>query len=132
MVEKGIGFNPDVDVVVSKGRKDDGDATYNTTFGLSYFDPQFFTKILLDEPISVTGSFSNGQYVYGLQSGAYGVVEGASGKAFSGVKTLMVKTLFGTFKSGEPIRDEGNNTLRIAKDNTISHFIVNDRGVGYL
>ena len=132
LVEKGIGFNPDVDVVVSKGRKDDGDATYNTTFGLSYFDPQFFTKILLDEPISVTGSFSNGQYVYGLQSGAYGVVEGAAGKAYTTQKTLMVKTLFGTFKSGEPIRDEGNNTLRIAKDNTISHFIVTDRGTGYV
>ena len=132
LVEKGGGFNPDVDVVVSKGRQDNGDAVYNTTFGLSYFDPQFFTKILLDEAISDSSSFTPGQYVYGLQSGAYGVVEGASGKAFSGVKTLMVKTLFGTFKSGEPIRDEGNNTLRIAKDNTISHFIVNDRGVGYV
>ena len=132
LVERGNGFNPDVDVVISKGRQDNGDAVYNSTFGLSYFDPQFFTRILLDEPISVVGSFSAGQYVYGLQSGAYGVVEGASGKAFSGVKTLMVKTLFGTFKSGEPIRDEGNNTLRIAKDNTISHFIVTDRGIGYV
>ena len=132
LVEKGNGFNSDVDVVVSKGRQDNGDAIYNTTFGLSYFDPQFFTKILLDEAISVAGSFSPGQYVYGLQSGAYGVVEGASGKAYPTTRTLMVKTLFGTFKSGEPIRDEGNNTLRIAKDNTISHFIVNDRGNGYV
>jgi len=132
LIEKGNGFNPDVDVVVSKGRQDNGDAVYNSTFGLSYFDPQFFTKILLDDPISVANSFTPGQYVYGLQSGAYGVVEGASGKSYTSTKTLMVKTLFGTFKSGEPIRDEGNNTLRIAKDNTISHFIVNDRGVGYV
>ena len=132
LVEKGNGFNSDVDVVVSKGRQDNGDAVYNSTFGLSYFDPQFFTRILLDEAISDSSTFTTGQYVYGLQSGAYGVVEGAAGKAFSGVKTLMIKTLFGTFKSGEPIRDEGNNTLRIAKDNTISHFIVNDRGIGYV
>ena len=136
LVEKGSGFNPDVDVVVSKGRQDNGDAVYNSTFGLSYFDPQFFTKILLDEPLPASTvenpKFDYGTYVYGLQSGAYGVIEGASGKAFSGVKTLMIKTLFGTFKSGEPIRDEANNTVRIAKDNTISHFIVNQRGQGYI
>ena len=117
LVEKGSGFNPDVDVVVSKGRQDNGDAVYNSTFGLSYFDPQFFTKILLDEPLPASTvenpKFDHGTYVYGLQSGAYGVIEGASGKAFSGVKTLMIKTLFGTFKSGEPIRDEANNTVRI-------------------
>ena len=132
LVEKGNGFNPDVDVVVSKGRQDNGDAIYNSTFGLSYFDPQFFTKITLDQPISDAAHFAPGQYVYGLQSGAYGVVEGASGKAFTTTRTLMLKTLFGTFKSGEPIRDEGNNILRISKDNTISHFIVNDRGNGYV
>ena len=132
LVEKGNGFNPDVDVVVSKGRQDNGDAVYNSTFGLSYFDPQFFTKIILDQPISDAASFTAGQYVYGLQSGAYGVIEGASGKAFTTTRTLMIKTLFGSWKSGEPIRDEGNNTLRIAKDNTISHFIVTDRGNGYV
>ena len=131
LIEKGSGFNSDVDVVVSKGRQSNGSAVYNTTFGLSYFDPQFFTKLSLDEPISVTGSFSNGQYVYGLQSGAYGVIEGATDKAYSTTKTLMVKTLFGTFQSGEPVRDEGNNTLRIRKDNTISHFIVAARGANY-
>ena len=131
LIEKGSGFNSDIDVVVSKGRQSNGSAVYNTTFGLSYFDPQFFTKLSLDEPISVTGSFSNGQYVYGLQSGAYGVIEGATDKAYTTTKTLMVKTLFGTFQSGEPIRDEGNNTLRIRKDNTISHFIVASRGASY-
>ena len=130
LVEKGSGFDTDTDVVVSKGRQSNGDPVYNTTFGLSYFDPQFFTKIVLDQPIT-TGTFTYGQYVYGLVSGAYGVVEGATDTAFSTNKTLMVKTLFGTFQSGEPIRDEGNNTLRIRKDNTISHFIVAARGNNY-
>ena len=82
LIEKGSGFNSDIDVVVSKGRQSNGSAVYNTTFGLSYFDPQFFTKLSLDEPITVTGSFSNGQYVYGLQSGAYGVIEGATDTAY--------------------------------------------------
>ena len=131
LLERGDGFNPDIDVVVSKGRQDNGDPVYNSTFGLSYFDPQFFTKILLDSSIP-TGGFTTGQYVYGLQSGAYGVVEGSPDTAYSRHKTLMVKTLFGTFKSGEPIKDEGNNILKIAKDNTISHFIVNKRGLGYI
>ena len=70
-------------------------------------------------------------YVYGLKSGAYGVIEGATDKSYSSYKTLMVKTLFGTFQSGEPIRDEKNNTIRIRKDNTISHFIVANRGSNY-
>ena len=136
LLERGTGFNPDTDVVVSRGRKDDGDPVYNATFGLSYFDPQFFTKILLDEAISVEGSFTPGKYVYGLESGAYGVVEGGpSGNSdigfFTTGKTLMVKTLFGNFKPGETIFDESNNSLRIAKDNTISHFIVNRRGSNY-
>ena len=86
LIEKGSGFNSDIDVVVSKGRQSNGSAVYNTTFGLSYFDPQFFTKLSLDEPISVTGSFGNGQYVYGLQSGAYGVIEGATDKHFLQIK----------------------------------------------
>ena len=131
LVEKGNGFNPDVDVVVSKGRQDNGDAVYNSTFGLSYFDPQFFTKILLDSPMPLPPGFETGQYVYGLHSGAYGVIEGAPDKTYSKYKTLMVKTLFGTFRSGEPIKDEKNNILKIAKDNTISHFVVNKRGAGY-
>ena len=135
LIEKGDGFNPDVDVVVSKGRQSNGDAVYNTTFGLSYFDPQFFTKIILDEelPNSTVDDpkFDYGMYVYGLQSGAYGVVEGAADQSYSKYKTLMVKTLFGTFQPGEPIRDEKNNIVRIRKDNTISHFIVASRGSGY-
>ena len=135
LIEKGDGFNSDIDVVASKGRQSNGNAVYNTTFGLSYFDPQFFTKILLDGPLptSTTSNpkFDNGMYVYGLQSGAYGVIEGAADQSYSKYKTLMVKTLFGTFQSGEPIRDEKNNTIRIRKDNTISHFVVANRGSNY-
>ena len=132
LLEKGNGFNADTDVVVSKGRQENGDFVYNTTFGLSYFDPQFFTKIQLDEPITVQDSFTPGKYVYGLESGAYGVVEGPTDGYYTTRKTLMVKTLFGNFQSGEVIRDENNNSLRVAKDNTISHFIVNNRGASYV
>ena len=132
LIERGSGFNEDSDAVISKGRLSNGDAVYNTTFGFSYFDPQFFTKILLDEEIVADGRFSSGKYVYGLESGAYGVVEGPSEGKFTTNKTLMVKTLFGNFKSGETIRDENNNSLRVAKDNTISHFVVNNRGSNYV
>ena len=98
---------------------------------MSYFDPQFFTKISLDKSIEGTGGFGSGKYVYGITSGAYGVIEGSSNGSYSKNKTLMVKTLFGNFKSGEILRDEDNNSIRIAKDNTISHFIVNFQGIGY-
>jgi len=136
LIERGTGFNPDTDIIVSKGRKEDGSAVYNTIFGFSYFDPQFFTKITLDEAITVADSFTPGKYIYGAESGAYGVVEGGPASNsdigfYTSGKTLMVKTLFGTFKSGETIFDESNNSLRIAKDNTISHFIVNKRGLNY-
>jgi len=132
LLERGNGFNEDSDSVISKGRLPNGDFVYNTTFGLSYFDPQFFTKISLDEEIVADGRFASGKYVYGLESGAYGVVEGPSDGKFTTNKTLMVKTLFGNFKSGETIRDEDNFSVRVAKDNTISHFIVNNRGGNYV
>ena len=132
LIERGSGFNEDSDSVISKGRLSNGGSVYNTTFGLSYFDPQFFTKILLDEDIIADGRFASGKYVYGLESGAYGVVEGPSDGKFTTNKTLMVKTLFGNFKSGETIRDEDNFSVRVAKDNTISHFIVNNRGSNYV
>ena len=132
LLEKGDGFNTDTDVVSSKGRLANGDPTYNATFSLSYFDPTFFTKILLDQPIIAAGSFTPGQYVYGLTSGAYGVVEGTDTGVYTSTKTLMVKGLFGNFISGEVIVDEGNNSIRIAKDNTISHFIANDKGANYV
>ena len=42
-----------------------------------------------------------------------------------------MKTLSGRFLPGETIRDEGGVTVRIAKENTISHFIIQNRGLGY-
>ncbi len=128
--QRGLGFNSDSDIVISKGRLAGGGDTYNAIFGLSYFDPQFFTKLLL-EVTPTNNSFGIGKYVTGLTSGAYGVVEGAPSGVYSIGKILFVKTLSGKFVSGESIRDEDGVTNRIAKDNTISHFIVANRGLGY-
>ena len=44
--QRGSGFNPDSDVILSKGRLPAGTSTYNTTFGYSYFDTQFSTQII--------------------------------------------------------------------------------------
>tara|TARA_B100000035_G_scaffold139073_1_gene118526 strand:- start:4735 stop:12852 length:8118 start_codon:yes stop_codon:yes gene_type:complete len=126
---RGAGFNSDSDVVLSRGRLAEGTEAYNANFGLSYFDPQFFTKIKLDTAPSA--GFSVGKYIFGLKSGAYGVVEGPPNGKYSIGATLFVKTLFGRFQSGETLRDEAGNTNRIATDNTISHFIVVNRGLGY-
>ena len=128
--KRGAGFNSDSDIILSQGRLSKGDAAYNAVFGLSYFDPEFFTKILLDtRPES--GTFGVGKYVFGLTSGAYGVVEGGPSGVYSIGRTLFVKTLSGRFVSGETIRDEGGNTSKIATDNTISHFIVANPGLSY-
>ena len=128
--ERGSGFNSDTDIILSKGRLSEGSQTYNAIFGLSYFDPEFYTKILLDS-IPESGTFGIGKYVYGLSSGAYGVVEGAPSGKYSIGRLLFVKTLSGRFKSGESLRDEDSNSIKIAKDNTISHFVVANRGLGY-
>jgi hypothetical protein len=127
---RGAGFDDDSDIVISKGRLPQGTSSYNTIFGLSYFDPQFFTKLLLNST-PPDGSFSEGKYVYGLDSGAYGVVEGESNGTYSTSNILFVKTISGKFISGETLRDEDRNSVKIAKDNTISHFIVRNRGIGY-
>ena len=128
--QRGTGFNQDSDIVLSQGRQANGDATYNAVFGISYFDPEFFTKILLrNEPPA--GTFEIGKYVFGVSSGAYGVVEGAPSGVYSIRKGLFVKTLSGKFLSGESLRDEDDNIVEIAKDNTISHFIVANPGLGY-
>ena len=103
----------------------------NTTFGYSYFDPQFFTKIILESIPAGANSFDEGKYVFGLNSNAYGVVEGSAAGVYSTGRILFVKTLSGKFISGETIRDEDGNTVKIAKDNTISHFVVQNRGLGY-
>ena len=126
--QRGEGFNADSDVILSKGRLAGGTASYNSIFGFSYFDPQFFTKIMLE---TVPTGFDEGKYVFGLDSGAYGVVEGPASGVYSTDRILFVKTLSGKFQSGETIRDEDSNTVKIAKDNTISHFVTIDRGSGY-
>ncbi|MGA1048791.1 MAG: hypothetical protein ACO3UU_12345, partial [Minisyncoccia bacterium] len=70
--------------------------------------------------------------IRGLTSGAYGVIEGSLTEFYSYGNTIFVKTLSGTFLSGESITDENGNILKIAKDNTISHFIVTRRGAGFV
>ncbi len=129
--QRGSGFDSDSDIVLSKGRLEAGTSSYNTTFGYSYFDPQFFTKIILESIPAGANAFDEGKYVFGLKSNAYGVVEGSSAGVYSTGRILFVKTLSGKFQSGETIRDEDGNTVKIAKDNTISHFVVNNRGLGY-
>lgn len=128
---RGSGFNSDSDIVLSKGRLEAGTSAYNTTFGYSYFDPQFFTKIILESIPSGANAFDEGKYVFGIDSDAYGVVEGSSAGVYSTGRILFIKTLSGKFQSGETIRDEDGNTVKIAKDNTISHFVVQNRGLGY-
>ena len=126
--ERGSGFNPDSDIVLSRGRLAAGTSAYNSTFGISYFDPQFFTKIILE---STPAGYDEGKYVFGVDSGAYGVVEGTPSGVYTTGTILFVKTLSGRFLPGETIRDEDGNTVRIAKENTISHFVVQNRGLGY-
>ena len=123
--ERGVGFNSDSDIVLSKGSN-----SYDAVFGLSYFDPQFFTRIKLETPVP-NNTYEIGTYIYGLTSGAYGVVEGAPSGVFSTNRLLFVKTLSGKFLPGESIRDEDGNLVRIARENTISHFITLKRGAGY-
>ena len=129
IVKRGTGFKEDSDKVISRGRLADGRETYNTIFNLSYFNPTFFTKITTDSPITV--GFTKGLYVFGQKSGAYGVVEGDADGKFSSGNILHVKTLSGKFSPGETITDELGNSLRIALNNTISHFVVSRRGTGY-
>ena len=127
--ERGSGFNQDTDIILSKGRLAEGGSSYNSVFGLSYFDPSFFTRIVLEqEPPS---TFRGGKYVFGTQSGAYGVIEETSAGRYSTGNLLFVKTLFGKFLPGETLRDEDANTVTIATENTISHFICQNRGGNY-
>ena len=129
LINRGVGFNPDSDLILSKGRV--GSTTpYNSTFGFSYFNPTFFTKLTLDSNV-VDNTFTKGKYIYGKDSKAYGVVENDTLENYSNGNTLFVTTLFGQFISGETIIDEANNTIKIAKDNTLSHFIVTNRGEAY-
>ena len=129
LVSRPEGFNEDTDIVISRGKLSDGTPTYNGKFNLSYFNPVFFTRLLVDS--SITNGFAPGKYITGSTSGAYGVVEGASNGYLSLGKSLYVKTLYGTFLPGETITSEEGDLLRIAQENTISHFVVAKQGTGY-
>jgi hypothetical protein len=130
LVKRPVGFNEDKDIVVSKGRLSSGVETYNGLFNLSYFNPVFFTRLLVDSNISQ--DFTPGKYITGTQSGAYGVIEGDANGFLSSGKSLYVKTLSGNFLPGESIISEEGGILRIARENTISHFVVSRQGTGYL
>ena len=128
--ERGSGFNADSDIIISKGRLAGGSEIYNSIFKFSYFDPQFFTKILLEDDFDPS-SFEEGKYIFGLESGAFGVVEGPASGQYSAKNQLFVKTVSGEFKPGESVRSEDGTTVKIATENTISHFITLQRGSGY-
>ena len=71
------------------------------------------------------------RYITGSQSGAYGVVEGDTNGFLSTGKSLVVRTLSGRFVPGETLVSEEGGLLRIARENTLSHIIVNATGSGY-
>ena len=124
-----IGFNPDVDRVVSKGKLASGTESYNSIFDLSFFAPEFFTRILLES--NVTSTFVTGSYIRGGISGAYAVIEGGTDGVYSSLNKLFVRMIFGEFVQGETIVSEGGDTLKIATDGNISHFRVSKRGEAY-
>ena len=130
LIKRPTGFNQDTDVVISKGRLATGEQTYNGMFSLSYFNPVFFTRLLVDSQVSA--DFTPGKYITGTISGAYGVIEGNTNGFLSSGKSLYVKILYGNFLPGETITSEEGGILRIARENTISHFVVARQGTGYL
>lgn len=129
LVKKASGFNSDIDVTISKGRTGSGSRPYSATFNFSYFNPIFFTRIKTDT--LVAAGFTSGKYIVGRTSKAYGVIESDTTSNYTFGNTLFVSTLSGTFISGETILDEDGNAIKIATDNTISHFIVTNGGNSY-
>ena len=126
--KRALGFNEDSDIVVSKGRTGSG-RPYNGTFNFSYFNPVFFTRITTET--SVDNGFTSGKYIIGKTSKAYGVIESDTTSNYSFGNTLFVTTLSGTFLPGETILDESGNAIKIAQENTLSHFVVSYRGNSY-
>ena len=129
LASRSNGFNEDTDRVLSKGRLPDGTTSYDSVFDLSFFAPEFFTRILLEE--TVTSSFTPGKYIRGGVSGAYAVIEGSTDGIYSSLNKLFVRMIFGEFVQGETIISETGDTLKIATDGTISHFVVAARGDNY-
>ena len=130
LIKKGNGFNEDIDIILSQGKRSGGDKDYSSIFRFSYFNPIFFTRLTLDTSLD-GNSFGVGKYVTGLSSGAYGIVEGKSGDSYNFENILFVKIISGQFKPGETILDESANSRRIAVEGTISHFKVLQRGTNY-
>ena len=130
LIKKGNGFNVDTDIILSQGKRSGGEKEYSSIFRLSYFNPVFFTRITLDTYLD-GNSFATGTYVYGLTSGAYGVIEGKTGDSYNFDNILFVKVLSGEFSPGETIIDENSKSRKIAVEGTISHFKVLSRGTNY-
>ena len=130
LVERGSGFNSDIDKVISSGRGISGNKEYNTTFGLNYFNPIFFTRLLIDTKISI--GFTPGKYITGSISNAVAVIEGEANGSINEGNQLLVKMVSGEFVSGETIFDEDQNSLRVARENTISHFVITKKGSGFI
>ena len=129
LASRGIGFNPDSDTILSRGRVS-GNSTYNTTFKMSYFNPTFLTKLTLEKDIP-DDQFRAGKYITGSRSGAYAVIEGSADGYLTSSNRIYCTVLSGTFQPGETIFDEAGNSIRIAVENTVSHFIVDRRGLNY-
>jgi hypothetical protein len=127
--ERAIGFNQDTDIILSKGRTGSGSTPYTSSFNFSYFNPVFFTRITVETVIDL--GFTSGKYITGKTSKAFGVIENDSTENYSFGNTLFVSTLSGNFLPGETIFDEDGNSVKIATENTISHFVVNYGGNGY-
>ena len=129
LASRGIGFDPNSDRILSRGRVGSTPA-YNATFKMSYFNPTFLTRITVDSDIPA-GQFETGKYITGSRSGAYAVIEGSPDGYLTSGNKIYCKSLSGTFQAGETIVDEAGNSLRIAKENTVSHFVVDNRGINY-
>ena len=129
LASRGIGFDPNSDRILSRGRVGSTPA-YNATFKMSYFNPTFLTRITVDTDIPA-GQFETGKYITGSRSGAYAVIEGSPDGYLTSGNKIYCKSLSGTFQAGETIVDEAGNSLRIAKENTVSHFVVDNRGLNY-
>ena len=128
-IETGDGFNPLSDKILSKGLSDQGQDSYNGIFKYDYFNPVFFTRLTLSDPSSL--GFTEGKYVSGSKSGAFGVVEGSVGGYYSFGNVLHLRVQQGSFIPGETIVDEDGYSARIATNNTVSHFVVHNQGFNY-
>lgn len=129
LASRGPGFDPNSDRILSRGRVGTTPA-YNATFNMSYFNPVFLTKLILEKQIP-SGQFQTGKYITGTRSGAYAVIEGSPNGYLTSGNRIYCKVISGEFVQGETIVDEAGNSIRIARENTISHFVTQSRGLNY-